>query len=405
MTSRRVPFGFVLAGMFGVATAQAAWVSTANTPAEAHPNSKLVLLPGDRAALFGDTSTVEVYDASTRTWSNGGTVALLRAGAGFTALSDGRVLIIGGMVTGVPTGLVEAWDPSSKSSVLWDASAAMPTARRSIAAVLLDPGQLMAIGGAVPPSVVGFVELLDVKTRTWTTLSPLNSSRALAGAIEVGGEVLVAGGASSLGPSSTAEVYRGGKWSEFPLSTRVQPTMTAIGRYVLVGGSRSGSTGIVGADVVNLQTLGVSPLLFGNARDTHSATLIGGNLVLVVGGLASNNTAELIDPFAGTTRPAENLPGPCQGHGAVRFSSGEVLVAGGEHKTCSYLYPGGPLSDAGVPTDGAPSDGATSGDARVSQPLGPCDCHQPGAPHGGGGWSALCLAIAAVCAGTRLRRP
>ncbi|HEX2698965.1 MAG TPA: kelch repeat-containing protein [Acidimicrobiales bacterium] len=69
-------------------------------------------------------------------------------------------------------------------------------------------------------------------------------------------------------------------------------------------------------------------------RSGHTATLLGNGKVLVVGGLATDGTAQvsadLYDPGAGTWVPAAPMPPPGRtGHTATVLPSGRVLVAGG----------------------------------------------------------------------------
>ena len=75
-------------------------------------------------------------------------------------------------------------------------------------------------------------------------------------------------------------------------------------------------------------------------REIHTATLLSGDKLLVVGGLGSKssggshdqyvlNSVELIDPATQTWTFAAPLAYPRDGHTATRLTSGKVLVAGG----------------------------------------------------------------------------
>jgi hypothetical protein len=68
-------------------------------------------------------------------------------------------------------------------------------------------------------------------------------------------------------------------------------------------------------------------------RYSHTATLLQGGKVLIVGGLDVNNkelaSAELYDPIAQTFSPTGSLLYPLAGHSATLLPSGKVLIAGG----------------------------------------------------------------------------
>jgi hypothetical protein len=69
------------------------------------------------------------------------------------------------------------------------------------------------------------------------------------------------------------------------------------------------------------------------ARNSHTATLLPGGQVLIVGGWGLNGqteTAELYDPRTGEFRYTASLMSPRAGMTATLLESGQVLIAGGE---------------------------------------------------------------------------
>ena len=79
----------------------------------------------------------------------------------------------------------------------------------------------------------------------------------------------------------------------------------------------------------------------GTARASHTATLLPGGKVLVVGGVNAANTvvasAELYDPVSGNWSPAAPMAQARAFHVAVLLGNGKVLVAGGSTDPNGYL--------------------------------------------------------------------
>lgn len=104
------------------------------------------------------------------------------------------------------------------------------------------------------------------------------------------------------------------------------------GRILVVGGYRNGVFGPI-SDVLSYEVY-MDPI-FGvfasgplQARRTrHTATLLGGERVLVAGG-AGEASAEVIDRVLGST-PTGTMSEPRESAAAVRLPSGKVLIAGG----------------------------------------------------------------------------
>jgi N-acetylneuraminic acid mutarotase len=104
-------------------------------------NGKVLVLGGEDDNLSGQgyhyTSTAELYDPVSNTWSSAGSMATSRLYHTATLLSNGEVLITGGQ-SGGPFGATlssaELYDPVGNS---WSAAASMATARKGHVATLL----------------------------------------------------------------------------------------------------------------------------------------------------------------------------------------------------------------------------------------------------------------------------
>ena len=152
----------------------------------------LVALPDGRALGLGtdgrDTEPVPaalIYDASADTWTE--VEGLARFGAAYLALGDGTVLAIGGSgggeLFGDPRAAVRdvaSFDPATGQ---WTPVASMSTARLGHQSTVLTDGRVLVAGGmTVEPSSgellpIGSTELYDPSTDTWTTVSDLHEPR------------------------------------------------------------------------------------------------------------------------------------------------------------------------------------------------------------------------------------
>jgi hypothetical protein len=170
-------------------------------------NGKVLVVGGALTSTSDPVATAEVYDPATGVFSMTGAMATAREQHTATLLADGRVLIVGGTTpTGTgdlqPTATVEIYDPSTGS---FSVTGSMAEARSLHTATLLPSGNVLVAGGGVENSTA---ELYD----------PATGSFSITGGMEIGrsghtatllpnGSVLVAGGGIYAGLAS-AELYQ-----------------------------------------------------------------------------------------------------------------------------------------------------------------------------------------------------
>ncbi len=169
------------------------------------------------------------------------------------------------------------------------------------------------------------------------------------------GKVLVAGGESNGGATSSAELYdpTSGIWtptgSLAVARTTHTATLLADGKLLVVGGFDD-SFAIASAEIYDPSTENWSStgsLVTG--RYHHTATLLPNGRVLVVGGNTYGNepalsSAELYDPATGMWTPTGSLITPRESHTATLLTNGTVLVAAGSNS----LGGGRPVANAEV---------------------------------------------------------
>jgi N-acetylneuraminic acid mutarotase len=265
-----------------------------------------VLVVGGLAELTpGVVSTLdsaELYDPNTNSWSTTGSMSIPRSRHSATRLLDGRVLVAGGRLKGASLATAELYDPETGT---WGPTGSMAIARDNFRAVLLSDGKVLVMGGvsANPngPLVQKTAEIFDPQTGSWSETDKMANARFGHDAILLpDGRVLASGGANSAGHCvfmPTAEIYdpRYEKWSN------------------------------------------ISPM--GAARGFHISALLPDGRLLIGGGWAlpacftATGSTEVYDPVTNRWNFTGNMNAA---RGALAFQStdaqlldGRVLVSGG----------------------------------------------------------------------------
>lgn len=238
-------------------------------------------------------------------------------------------------------------------------AASMHTARGYFTATKLLNGNILVAGGysAVgPPSPSWFfadAEIYHRLTGTWSSVAPMNHSRAAAVAVRLpNGKVLVAGGTAA-GPvdgaaaAGTAEIYNPmtNTWADTgPLNVpRFEDMAVALlpgGRVLVAGGFAPNATGqppftpLAGTEIWNPTT---NQWTKGNpmkvARGELASVTLQDGRILVVGGTdasgAGLKSAEIYNPRTGKWSYTGAMKKGRSDAAAVVLEDGRVLVAGG----------------------------------------------------------------------------
>lgn len=178
-----------------------------------HAAHTATLLKTGKVLVAGwGNAVAELFDPATGTFAQTGSMATARVGHTATLLSSGKVLVTGG-IQGVPpatTTLAEAelYDPSSGSFTATVGTLA--TARQSHTASLLSDGTVLVTGGLDSNNhALASAEVFNPSTQMFTaTKDSMATARANHTATVLNDKtVLVTGGDDGSGPLSTAEVY------------------------------------------------------------------------------------------------------------------------------------------------------------------------------------------------------
>jgi hypothetical protein len=264
----------------------------------------MVLVAGGRQGNKVPTRTAEIYDPVADTWTVATSMSVARDNFTATLLLDGRVLVAGG-VGGDGTGVVveksaEIYDPLLG---LWESAGKMASRRFNHAAVRLDDGRVLVVGGSGPAGHCVYLETAELYgpgSGEWSPADPMATARGLSAVgLLPSGLALAAGGLTlpancvpdGFSATGTAELYDSGanRWS--PTGAMAIPRR-AFGDAQLAAGS----------------------VLVAGGRDDAGALL---------------NSTELYDPASGAWVTAESLATARVSPHLTTLADGRVLATGG----------------------------------------------------------------------------
>ena len=222
-------------------------------------NGKLLAAAGD------DSGTAEIFDPATGAWTATGNMHSKRAGAAYTALPDGRVMVAGGnfgRIWPFCESTAEIYDPSTD---VWTSTGSMAEVRRDGTATVIrmpDGSRRVLAAGGFDNRGGGFLasaELYDPATDSWTATGSMTTARTghTATLMTANGLVLVTGGSDGTSAVSSAEIYdpATGTWTAVNSMATVRSDHTATQLLipgttkVAVIGGFDGSAGLAAAEL------------------------------------------------------------------------------------------------------------------------------------------------------------
>ncbi len=266
------------------------------------PNGTVLVLSQNWACSSGCTEQVEwaVLDPAGGEWIRQGTLSNAQ-GATATPLADGRVLLTGHVLA-----YPGEWDPSRASTLLdpvsgtvTDSTTNMTAAHQHAAAVRLSDGRVLIVGGV---SSTGYEARADIFTPSaeageergrWAATGTMSTPRADLTLVRLpDGRVLAAGGYNANGALYSAEIYDPsvGRWSAVgSMGTARSGAGNALtlpdGTILVTGGVDASGAPISKAERYDPATRKWSPWAdLPHARSLHRAVLLDGTWVLVFGG-------------------------------------------------------------------------------------------------------------------------
>ena len=214
-------------------------------------NNGKVLMTGGLDANRNPLTTAELFDQTSGSFTPTGSMGTARDNRVATLLNDGRVLVAGGW-DGSPTGgflaTAEIYDPVSGS---FAPTGSMAIRRDNHTATLLSDGKVLVTGGVdVNGNALAEAELFDPTTGTFTPTGNMQSAHWVHRATLLSdGTVLVTGGRDSSNRTiSTAELFDPATKTFALTGSMTTPrelhraTLLNDGRVLVTGGSVNGTS-------------------------------------------------------------------------------------------------------------------------------------------------------------------
>ena len=259
----------------------------------------------------------------------------------------GRIPLAGAVLVVASYGLlvsVRASFPSVPSNT-WSATGPMAEGRVGAAAALLLDGKVLVTGGITSAGVTTSAERYSPDAEGFLAVTPMAEARAHHTAtLLTDGRVLVVGGVGADGRAVTsAELYdpSANAWSAAGAMSTARSSHTATllpdGKVLVAGGEDSEvPTATLEVFDPSIETFVVLDGTLSTARTAHAAAFIGGGRLFIVGGHDGTNalaSVDVYDPMDGSVTAGPSLFTSRAGHSATTLLDGRVLVAGGTNNS------------------------------------------------------------------------
>lgn len=280
--------------------------------------NKIYAIGGDDNSSY-PTNILEVYDATTGTWSTPSTTGAFTVRDGLTtAVINGKIYVMGGYDGGAyAVNKLDVFDPSTNA---WSApqTTGTFTGRGGLTSAVVG-GKIYVIGGtnAGPATIVNAVEVFDPVTNKWSTATTTGTftGRAYLTSAVVNGKIYVIGGINGSGSAvTTLDVFdpATNTWST-PATTgtfspRIDLASSVLNGKIYVFGGQKGNSYLNTLEVFDPSTNAWStPSTTGTftARNGLTASVVNGVIYVMGGynGITELNANEAYTPDAAPPAP------------------------------------------------------------------------------------------------------
>ena len=337
------------------------FTTTANASSlNRYHGSRSVTLTDGRVLVYGtdqDHGTVktDVFDPPTNRFSAVGDSNFTRNDSPGVLLANGKVLVAGG--TTYPnadfssTSSAELFDPLTNT---WSITGSMNIPRRSFFMVRLINGKVLVGGGIRDKSTsLKSAEIYDPATQTFSSVPDMpGSNRAGASAVLLSnGNVLVVGGSdgSSLWKSAIIFDTSTNSWSSVSSQMQTEHYLNAAivtlndGRVLIAGGQTLGAESVSKTDIFDptTYTFSAGPELSTPRQGLTAHVLTNGKVVLIGGAAyeSSTNSVDVYDPVTSRIiRQFNTMSYSRYGHSSALLLDGRVLIVGATDSAIGEIF-------------------------------------------------------------------
>jgi N-acetylneuraminic acid mutarotase len=298
-------------------------------------NGQVLVAGGNYEATTSFLASAELYNPATGQWTNTGSLATGRGFHTATLLLNGQVLVAGGFDGTNYLNSAEIFDPAAGQ---WASTTPMNQGRSHHTATLLADGTVMVIGGYTGTNSLISAEVFNPATKVWSSLNPMNLDRSYHTATRLMDDtVLVVGGSgsNSTATAMSAEVYNpaSGAWT---LTGSTTASLLPNGWVMVCGGTGGKRVGLYDPVAATWTT---NTAWMNVSRQGHTATMLPGGRVLVIGGATSANFAETYDYYTSGAWTTNSVASRVSYSSTMTLlTNGLVLVAGGSVSTGADSY-------------------------------------------------------------------
>jgi hypothetical protein len=355
------PFGTAPPTPTATVTPTGSATATCTVHASATPDiAHLVLITGGQASNGTPLSSAEIFDPVTNIFTLT-SVAMhdarySHAAAAINTSGGAAVVVTGGVD---PTGVAQSTETFTGSTFATGPSMTDSREGHTATSFQDDSTNVLIAGGQDSTgTVLNTAEVTNTLSSSAT--SPMNTARVNAATVLLAvplsstcpADVVVTGGSNGTTPLQTAELFNPAN-NTFTLTddaslggsqmnaARAFHTATLLpGEFLVAGGEGADLVSLASAEIFNVATnkFTLTTTLGGTdmtvARQKHTATAIGGGMVLIAGGLDSSGnalaSAEVFDLSTNSFSAVGSMHSARYNHAASILPSGKVLITGGE---------------------------------------------------------------------------
>lgn len=287
------------------------------------------------AAGFEPLAHAQSASSPLNLWTQSAALSAPRAQACAAVLSDGRLLVMGGLGQSGAVATVDVYGADGS----FTPGAPMTQPRANAGCVTMSDGRILVAGGNSGAGTLKTAEIFDPAANQWTPTGDLNAAREGHTMAITGWGVWVAGGTNNGTINGALELFNpvtGQFLTVGSLNTpRAEFAMAPQGRNLVIAGGTDGTNTLSSVELYDsaLGTVTVAGSMSQARKDFGAAALLDGT-VLMTGGLDANgvalSTTEFFDPVKGTSVAGPALQAARSSHTAYAMpDNGSVLIYGG----------------------------------------------------------------------------